>query len=154
MRKIAGELGISKSALYHYFPTKQALFHACTNVVTTIDLENSSPNWGMKKDAPIELRLKMLFEAAKELEDRFPDELSLLVDYLRDRTKNDIAGDPTMQLANTRYLEMTEMFLSKEHAKPVLCLLLGTLLMRFLDGEATSFDEIEDWLSSKIDIHP
>ena len=33
MRQIANELGISKSALYHYFPSKELLFSACTEYV-------------------------------------------------------------------------------------------------------------------------
>ena len=33
MRKVAAYLGLSKSALYHYFPTKESLFLACTRQV-------------------------------------------------------------------------------------------------------------------------
>ena len=33
MRGVAQHLGVSKSALYHYFPTKEALFLACTQQV-------------------------------------------------------------------------------------------------------------------------
>ena len=33
MRKVAAYLGLSKSALYHYFPTKEHLFLACTRQV-------------------------------------------------------------------------------------------------------------------------
>ncbi len=53
-----------------------------------------------------------------------------------------------MKLANKRYEELITEFVNKEDSKPVLCLLLGTLLMRFFDGSTTHFDEIENWLAS------
>ena len=147
MRKIASELGISKSALYHYFPTKQALFHACTDIVTRFDEDSQSDSlMETMREAPLEQRVQVLMSIIKEMEPSFPSEMSLLLDYLRGRTKQDIADDPTMQLANKRYDALFEQFFDKEDAKPVYCLMLGTLLLRFFDGGTTEFDEIEDWL--------
>lgn len=142
MRRIAGELGISKSALYYYFSTKKELFHACTDLVTTFDKADLT----IKQDSSTEDKIHSLINVIKELEPSFPQELSLLLDYLRGRTQKDIANDPTMILANKRYDDLIEQFVDEKESKPVLCLLMGTLLLRFFDGETTDFDEIESWL--------
>lgn len=143
MRKIATELGISKSALYHYFPSKQVLFHACTDLMTRFEVK---PEHVAEADEPISQRIASLIEVFKEIEPIFPNELSLLIDYLRGRDKSAVAEDKTMQLANNRYALLVEKFVDKNVSKPVLCLLLGTLLMRYFDGETTDFNEIEAWL--------
>ncbi len=135
MRQIAQHLGLSKSALYHYFPSKEALFAACTDEVTRFEppkAENEA--------------LPDLVAAFKALEPGMVGELSLLMDYLRGKTPADIAADPTMQLANRRYRERVAAAVGEANATPVLCLLLGTLLQRWLDGHETTFDEIEHWL--------
>jgi AcrR family transcriptional regulator len=142
MRKIADELGISKSALYHYFPSKKHLFHACTDLVTQFNQTDLTS----KHSSSIETQVHSLIKVIKELEPSFPQELSLLLDYLRGRSPQDIASDPTMNLANKRYDALVEQFVDKSEAKPVLCLLIGTLLLRFFDGSTTDFDEIEEWL--------
>ena len=146
MRKIASELGISKSALYHYFPSKQALFHACTDLVTRFDImeEDGTPDMGL--DSSIEVKIHSLVNIIRDLEPVFPSEMSLLLDYLRGHTKQDIANDSTMKLANQRYETLVQQYVEEKDSKPVLCLLMGALLMRFLDGGHTSFDEIEKWL--------
>ena len=140
MRQIASELGISKSALYHYFPTKQALFHACTDVATSSD-SNIAPEKG---------NLAALFEMFSAQEDQFPKEMSLLWDYLRGKDPKEIAEDETMALANGRYLDLVEQYVGKRNAKPVLCLLMGTLLQSYLDGGQTQLSDVERWLKNRI----
>jgi len=142
MRRIAEELGISKSALYYYFPSKKELFHACTDLVTQFDKADLTT----KTDSSNEDKIRSLVKVVKELEPTFPQELSLLLDYLRGRSAQDIANDPTMNLANKRYDALVEQFVDKKESKPVLCLLMGALLLRFFDGATTDFDEIEEWL--------
>jgi AcrR family transcriptional regulator len=142
MRTIAEELGISKSALYHYFPSKKHLFHACTDLVTQFNMTDLMS----KKSSSTEDQVHSLVKVVKELEPTFPQELSLLLDYLRGRSPQDISNDPTMSLANKRYDILIQQFVGKHESKPVLCLLMGALLIRFFDGATTDFDEIETWL--------
>ena len=145
MRQIAAELGVSKSALYHYFPTKKALFHACTELVTQFDAPQSDTTVKArtrKKTDPIH----ELITQIKNLEPSFASELSLLVDYLRGRSQSDIATDPSMQLANERYRQLIANYVDEKHASPVLCLMLGALLMRYFNGGQTDFDALEAWL--------
>jgi AcrR family transcriptional regulator len=143
MRKIAKNLGISKSALYHYFPSKKALFHACTDAITRFEGDEEEAATCVDNQ---EEKLQYLFGFFKGMEPEFPKELSLLLDYLRGRTMGDIKNDPTMRLVNQRYIALIQGFVGVEDAKPVYCLLLGTLLARFFDAQTTDFDEIESWL--------
>lgn len=146
MRGIAKELGISKSALYHYFSTKKELFLASTEVATQFDeikkgvIENSL-NYETTED-----KIHALFNIIKDLEPNFPNELSLLIEYLRDSTSSEVANDDSRKIARENYLKLINQFISKENSTPVLCLIFGTMLMRYLDGSTTSFDEIETWL--------
>ncbi|GLX78255.1 TetR family transcriptional regulator [Thalassotalea insulae] len=146
MRKIADELGISKSALYHYFPTKKALFHACTDLITQFDMPDNELAVANSSNG----KLQQLMQIIKEIEPTFPGEMSLLFDYLRGRSPQDIAEDDSMCLANQRYEKLIAQFVSQEDNQPVLCLLMGTLLMRYFNGAQTDFSEIESWLSKKL----
>ena len=146
MRKIAAELGLSKSALYHYFPTKRDLFHACTEEVTQFDGVVDSTLQQAISSAPLTERVRMLFESLKEMEPIFPAEMSLLFEYLRGRAPNDIAKDPSMRLANDRYYAMVEQFVGKQHALPVMAIVTGALMHRYFNGQTTDLEEYQRWL--------
>ena len=150
MRSIAKELGISKSALYHYFPTKKQLFLACTEIVTEFDGIETNLTYDLPKDAPIEERIHALFGFMRKIEPNFPNELSLLVEYLRGRSATDIANDKSRQIARDNYLSLISNLVGENDSTPVLCLLLGTLLMRFLDGSTTDVEKVEDWLKKAL----
>ena len=147
MRAIADALGISKSALYHYFPTKKALFHACTDLVTRFSDDLPAPSL---LKLPLAERVHMLIEETQAMEATFPAEMSLLIDYLRGWSMDDVAADPTMQLAADRYRDLVRTFVAETDVEPVLCLMLGTLLARFLDGGRTGFETVEQWLIARL----
>jgi len=146
MRKIAQELGISKSALYHYFPSKEALFSECTRSVTSFGNQEF-------QDLPLEemnqqKRINTLIYIFKKIEKEFKGELSLLIDYIRPLTPSQVSADKNMQLANQQYLTMVSTLVGKANAQFVLCLMYGVLLQRLFDGEKTSFQDIEEKLIS------
>ncbi len=150
MRSIAKELGISKSALYHYFPTKKQLFLACTEIVTEFDEIKTTLTSNIPKNSTIEERVHALFDIMQKVEPNFPNELSLLVDYLRNRSSTEIASDKSRQLARNNYLNLISGLIGKNDSTPVLCLLFGTLLIRFLDGSTTDYKEVEEWLKKAL----
>jgi len=150
MRSIAKELGISKSALYHYFPTKKQLFLACTETVTEFDEIKTSITSNMPITATIEERVSALFDIMQRIEPNFPNELSLLIDYLRNRSRTDIASDKSRQLAKDNYVNLISGLVGKNNSTPVLCLMFGTLLIRFLDGSTTDYKEVEEWLKKAL----
>lgn len=144
MRKIAQELGISKSALYHYFPSKDALFFSCTKLVMSfdhLDLQRETFQKMGKQE-----RIKGLISIFKTLEEEFKGELSLIIDYIRWLSPNQIASDKNMQVFNQNYLKMVSSFVDQKQAPFVLCVMNGVLLQRLFDGQGYSFQEIEEKL--------
>lgn len=138
MRQIATELGVPKSTLYHYFPSKEALFAACTEQVTTL---------GAAELAETHDPVEALVDLARAMVDEFPGELSLLVDYLRGSTPTQIAADPTMSLANTRFLAAVEAIIGPDLAKRALLIIYGWLLQQWVDGGRTGADELTELLA-------
>jgi TetR/AcrR family transcriptional regulator, transcriptional repressor of aconitase len=147
MRQIAAELGMSKSALYHYFPSKELLFAACTEFVFERDdtLAPADP----KAATPRE-KVKALMGLFAELEKDFQSEAFLVLDYIRGKTPRDVARDQSMNLANQRYLEMTGAIVGSEDAARVFTFLLGALTQRLFDGRKTRLVDIEAWLTEAI----
>ncbi len=129
MRKIAAELGVSKSALYHYFPDKEALFLACTTLATDFDDTET---------------VTTLPAFLAEIDGVFPAEMALLFDYLRGRNPQDIATDPAMKLAMDRYRAQAETMGVDPNAG--LATIMGGLMIRYFDGGKTSLADINSWL--------
>lgn len=142
MRQLAQELGISKSALYHYFPSKDALFSASLMTITQKEMESSAP----PLDAPLKERIKALLSLIQIIEQRFAGELGLVLDFTRGMNNVQVRENEQMQLAEKRYLELITLYVGDTKAKQIYHILLGGMLGRLLDGGSTSWDEIYEWL--------
>ncbi|TYC72264.1 TetR/AcrR family transcriptional regulator [Stappia sp. BW2] len=141
MRQVAEALGLSKSALYHYFPTKKSLFLACTETVMremTAGGDTAPHSKSPKSQEPA----TALIDFAKSLEPGFASEMSLLFDYLRGKTATEIAADPAMQLANDHLRRHVEGLVGSEAADSALCLLMGALLMRHFTGGTLDYETL------------
>ncbi|WP_317959763.1 TetR/AcrR family transcriptional regulator [Phaeobacter inhibens] len=126
MRKIGTHLGLSKSALYHYFPTKEALFLACTHQVI-----GAFTSLAIAQDATEAQKLAQLRDL---LRPGFAREMALIFDYLRGRTAEEIAADEAMQLALSTYRSAVADIVGEDAAETALAQLLGTLLLEFMSG--------------------
>ncbi|ATF18240.1 TetR/AcrR family transcriptional regulator [Phaeobacter gallaeciensis] len=126
MRKIAAHLGLSKSALYHYFPTKEALFLACTHQVMG-SLTALVP-------APDATEAQKLAQLKDMLKPGFAREMALIFDYLRGKSAEEIAADEAMQLALSTYRRAVAGIVGEDAAETALAQLLGTLLLDFMSG--------------------
>lgn len=149
MRQIAKELGISKSALYHYFPSKDALFTACTEVITSFEIVPEERENLEKLDKAE--KVKALIRFFRELEKDFHGELNLMMDYLRNLSVEEVAKDKNMVLANSRYEALVASYVGIENASPILCMMYGTLLQRLFDGQQTQFEAVEKWLMDNLE---
>lgn len=149
MRAIAEEIGISKSALYHYFESKEDLFAEATKVV--LNFEGVFQEVEKLRDQPLRVRVNAYFDFFESLEPTFPSELSLLVDYLRGMTPEEVKNDPNMALSNNSFLKLAELFVGKKNAKAVHCLMQGLLLQRYFDGQQTSLREIREWVLKSLE---
>jgi TetR/AcrR family transcriptional regulator, transcriptional repressor of aconitase len=150
MRQIAQELGMSKSALYHYFPSKDELFAACTEFVFARDEELNAAN---PNDATPREKTKALMGLVAVLEKDFQGEAFLVLDYIRGKTPRDVARDKNMKLANQRSLEMTAAIVGKDDAPRVLAFVLGLLMQRLFDGQKTPLADIERWMLEFLQDH-
>lgn len=126
MRGVAQYLGMSKSALYHYFPNKEALFLACTKQVMRQFPEPNS-NSALGEAA----QLQELIDSMKE---DFGTEMPLLFDYLRGKTPDEIAKDPAMQEAISYFLDLVIRIVGKERAQVTLTQIMGTLFLHYFSG--------------------
>ena len=126
MRKIAQELGVSKSALYHYFPTKKDLFLACTAIVVArppVDMPTSSN--------PPEENIERLID---EMRAGFAGEMSLLFDYLRGMSPEEIKKDPAMRMALEAQLKQVAEIVGDDQAHEKLASIMGTLMLEYFSG--------------------
>lgn len=126
MRGIADHLGVSKSALYHYFPTKEALFLACTETIMgrigEIDVDDGATE---------EAKLEALVRSMKS---DFGAEMSLVFDYLRGKTAQEIADDKAMQISLSTFLGTVERIVGAERAVETLERVMGRLLVDYMSG--------------------
>ena len=126
MRKVAAYLGLSKSALYHYFPTKEHLFLACTRQVmgrldrTFIDATASD-----------EENLAQLKEVLRK---DFASEMALVFEYLRGKSGTEIANDEAMQVAMDAYRKMVASIVGEDEAEERLARLFGSLMLDYMSG--------------------
>jgi TetR/AcrR family transcriptional regulator, transcriptional repressor of aconitase len=141
IRKIAEELGISKSLLYHYFGGKEDLFAASTKEVLNRDLGNLN----IDEEASTDEKLDQLFEIYLKMEDHFEGELSLMLDYLRGRSPAEVAKDNDMNRALEAHKDLIRK-VAGESTEMVLCVMYGLLLVRFLDGHRTSSETVKKQL--------
>ncbi|XYK81640.1 MAG: TetR/AcrR family transcriptional regulator [Labrenzia sp.] len=127
MRRIADHLGVSKSGLYHYFPSKEALFLAATEqVMRKVDSDHTVGA------APQEEQIQELMTAMRP---DFGPEMALLFDYLRGKSATEIADDAAMQLALTTYRRSVTAIVGEAEADATLAKILGTLLLEYLTGD-------------------
>lgn len=126
MRKIADHLGLSKSALYHYFPTKEDLFLACTKqVMAAFDSDLIDPEASEAEN---------LSRLTAVLRRDFDTEMALIFDYLRGKSADEIAADEAMQIAMQAYRNVITAIVGPERAEETLARLMGELLLDYLSG--------------------
>jgi TetR/AcrR family transcriptional regulator, transcriptional repressor of aconitase len=135
MRGIAEELGISKSALYHYFPGKQELFIACARRVGSLEIKEVHD--------PIEA----LVATTSALENDFEGELRVLLDYLGGRSAADIREDRAVAASTESIRAHIESIVGKERSDAALTCVYGIVLRRWLDGKATPLQHLRELLA-------
>ena len=127
MRDIAQFLGVSKSALYHYFPSKDALFLAATEQVM-------SRFAGLLRDTEgtQQQRIQQLMHA---LRPDFGKDLTIVLEYMRGKPKEEIADDEAMRIALKTYFDAVKPIVRPDKVEQTVALILGTLLVEFYKGE-------------------
>ena len=127
MRKIADHLGVSKSAIYHYFPSKADLFLACTkHMMSFVDQEFTKPKGSQKE------RVQQMIDTLRA---DFRSEMAISVEYSRGKTKEEIANDEAMQFMIEGYKRNVATIVPPNKVDETLALIWGTLLIEYFSGE-------------------
>jgi AcrR family transcriptional regulator len=137
MRDIAKELKVSTGTLYHYFPTKEALFQGLMNSFSARDTLQIA---GQNPKASPQQRLTHLVKFMEEQEGYFRQQIMLLVSA--HQVMND---EPQMQnyKAAQRYRQTVADFTGLDEAEVTLVLsqLLGLVLLRLFEGSKQPFSK-------------
>lgn len=141
MRQVAQGLGVSTGTLYHYFPSKEALFLQLVEEQTQQDILNFLTEAG--NPVTVAERVETLFNFLGKNEDYFAKQTLLSIEfYQQDRIgflQNQIlkqADEQTLQ-AIANYMQITD----KALIDFVMNLIYGLLLRRIFGDETVSFQE-------------
>lgn len=138
MREMAKELGMSKSALYHYYPSKESLFLACSAQVAKIVPDNCLP--------PIKAILKF----SQDWETFFPGEVRIILDYIGNRNPEEVRKDEAITITTKGMVESFAPIVGTERVTQVLSVVFGFLLLRYFNGGINDWDELEVMLEKLI----
>jgi AcrR family transcriptional regulator len=136
MRDIAKELKVSTGTLYHYFPTKEALFQG---LMSSFPARDGLQIAGQNPKASSQQRLTNLVEFMEEQEGYFRQQIMLLVSV------HQVVSDPHIQTleAARRYRQTVTDFTGLDEAEVTLVLsqLLGLVLLRLFEGSKQPFSK-------------
>ena len=142
MRQIAEALGITTGVLYHYFPSKEALFEKLTEHLTEQDIlgvmREAAPA-GSKED-----KVRALMRFVEDNETYFVQQLLLLSEIYRVQMGDTVRTFEVVRAATERYTIAIGQALGFDDpalARFVFIFISGLVLQRYLDGADTSFEE-------------
>lgn len=140
MREIAAELGVSKSALYHYFPGKRDLFDAAGQVAVGRMASAFARPPGAPDD--VEAAVGAILAGVRALDVDFRDEIALLTDYLR-TVEDEADALKGIAASNAAIKSSVAAIVGAEQASLVLSLCYGFLLQRVFAPETTEVARFE-----------
>lgn len=102
MRQIAEEIGVSTGTLYHYFPSKESLFE---QLVEYISYQDTAEQNIVELGTPATLSEKMeaIGEFIGKNEEYFLNQTLMLLDFARQKSREEINQNQTLQQAGDRY---------------------------------------------------
>ncbi|MFT7519542.1 MAG: AcrR family transcriptional regulator [Kiritimatiellia bacterium] len=128
MRLLASTLSVSTGTLYHYFPSKEALFEALVSSRAESDLRLATQ--GLSADASPDDRLAQLSQFVLQHHAQLRDTLALVLDH--ERVQPDASNVAKATLAIYRIPLV--LALGPHAGELGLALILGMLVKQMLDG--------------------
>ncbi|CAH1226043.1 TetR/AcrR family transcriptional regulator [Vibrio harveyi] len=135
MRQLCEQLGMSKSAVYHYYKSKDELFKAATEAMVNFDAEILAGRPSATSASP-EQQAENFVLIFQQMAPRFFQEMKLVSDYIDVIGQENVATDPCMLLANQKYMTMLENYVSAQHKESLYTLMLGLLNHQLMLGKA------------------
>jgi AcrR family transcriptional regulator len=141
MRQIAAGLGVSTGTLYHYFPSKDSLFDQLVEYISYQD--TSEETIARVRELPtLEERLDAIFNFVAEHEEYFLHQTLMLIDFSRQKSRDEINQHETLRRAGERYEKaMMKMLEIEDPAIPLMIINLfdGLIVRRLYQGDRVSF---------------
>ncbi|MBE9190710.1 TetR/AcrR family transcriptional regulator [Gloeocapsopsis crepidinum LEGE 06123] len=142
MRQIAQEIGVSTGTLYHYFPSKQALFWQLYDEFNERD--TASMNAVLNNIHTLQERITAIFDYIAQNEDYFFKQFLITSDFYQQQDRTEILANETLK----RNYELNRDFVAKalETDDPAvvnfaMCLATGIMVVRLFEGNVVEYDE-------------
>ncbi|MPW29803.1 TetR family transcriptional regulator [Agarivorans sp. B2Z047] len=149
MRQLCEQLGMSKSAVYHYYKSKDQLFIAATEAIVSVDA-SALIDAPLAPQAKLEQRLENFVIIFRQMAPRFFKEMQLIADYIEVIGEENVASDACMQLANQNYLELLASYVSEEAKDSLYTLMLGLLNHQIMAGKPLEKSYIIKMVSAQL----
>lgn len=134
MRQLCEQLGMSKSAVYHYFQSKDELFKAATDAIINVDGDALLAQPLATKASPAQ-QVENFIALFRQISPRFFNEIQLVTDYIQVIGTSNVACDPSMILAKRKYLDLFATYISAEKQYQLFTLMLGLLSHQMMAGQ-------------------
>ena len=149
MRQLCTELDMSKSAIYHYFNSKDEIFRAATEAMVSLDGMTLSQRPQIP-DANVEERIENFNQIFSLLAPRHFQETKLVMEYIDVIGVENIAQDTCMKMVNDKYQTLLAQYVDVEKSEQLYTLLLGLLNQQLVQGCAFSDGYIANLLHKHI----
>jgi AcrR family transcriptional regulator len=143
MRQLAEALGVSTGTLYHYFPSKQAIFEQLVTFITERDVSGLRAR--LKPQPTVEDMLRALVDHIEQNYGFYSKQLLLLLDYYRRFEPDEVRRDALARRQQQRYAELlVELLGERDPAvfKLLCCIFDGYLVQQMYmphDVSSTAF---------------
>lgn len=150
-RQIAQALGISTGTLYHYFPSKEALFVQLIEEMSQQDILKASSEVAALET--LEERVLALGQFLAENEAYFLKQSLLYMNFYQQQGFGNVQVNEAVKRASQRYQAATAQFLGVDDpaiATHVMCLIDGLISERMINPESASFTEQAELLAQML----
>jgi AcrR family transcriptional regulator len=140
-RQIAKELGISTGAMYHYFPSKQALFEQLVEAISWQDVRLLQ---SIAQGGTLTQRLDRLGQLLIQHEAHFVKQAAIWIEFYQHHALTEVSSNPILQQVDQRYQKAMEDLLDLSDpklARFVWTLINGILLEQVEADRSFSYAE-------------
>ncbi|MBW4432584.1 MAG: TetR/AcrR family transcriptional regulator [Pelatocladus maniniholoensis HA4357-MV3] len=151
MREIAKGLGVSTGTLYHYFPSKEALFLQLIEELTKQDILNFLAEAGDVQT--LAERIKSLMNFVAKNEDYFFKQNLLMLDFYQQQERTELLHNQTLSRVWDDAIQALASYLEIEDraiADFIYCLINGLISARMFEGDTISYTEQSDLLANML----
>lgn len=155
MRQIAEGLGVSTGTLYHYFPSKDSLFDQLVEYISYQDTSEEAIA-RIRQLPTLEERLDAIFNFVAEHEEYFLHQTLMLIDFSRQKSRDQINQHETLKRAGERYEKALMQMLEIEDPTVMVMIINifdGLIVRRLYQGDRISFKDQTQLLKEMLTLY-